>query len=62
MLNKKQVSKLLDVSIGTIDRLMLQGIPYIKILRSVRFDEEKVMEWLGKSTEERKNVKRESMD
>ena len=45
MLTKKELVKQSKFSMSKIDRLMLQGLPYMKIGGSVRFDEKKVMEW-----------------
>lgn len=46
MLNKKQVAEVLGVSVSMVNKLMVQGMPYIKIGRSVRFEKEAVLEWV----------------
>jgi excisionase family DNA binding protein len=48
MLTKKELAAKLKLSIPTIDRLMKKGMPFFKIGKSVRFDEEIVNEWLKK--------------
>ncbi len=47
MLTKKELALHLKVTTMTIDRHMKNGLPYIKFPNgTVRFDLEKVMEWL----------------
>ena len=46
MLNKKQLAKELNVSISTINKLMVEGVPRIKIGKSVRFELADVKNWL----------------
>ena len=48
MLTKKEITNHYSVSINTIDRLMKEGLPFTKIGKSVRFDLEKVEEWLNR--------------
>ena len=45
MINKKELAEFFKVSLGTIDNFMRDGMPYMKIGKSVRFDKEKVIEW-----------------
>ena len=53
MLNKKEIAAHYKISIPTIDRLMTQGLPFIKIGKSVRFNLEEVQTWLeGKQQED----------
>ena len=37
LLSKKDVSTYLDVSLGMVDKLMKEDLPYIKLGKSVRF-------------------------
>ena len=46
MLKKTDLAKELNISIASIDRLMAKGMPYLKIGKSVRFDLEKVINYL----------------
>ena len=46
MLNKKQLAKKLNISIPMIDKLMKNGMPKIKIGKSVRFEYEEVLKWI----------------
>ena len=55
MLTKPELSEWLKVSIPTVDRLMKQGMPYIKIGKAVRFEQEDVKKWLE---EQQKNNER----
>ena len=43
---KKDLATALSLSEGTINNLMIDGLPYLKIGRSVRFDIREVMAWL----------------
>ena len=52
MLTKKELAAISKFSLAQIDRLMLKGLPYMKIGKSVRFDEKKAMEWFEKHTNE----------
>lgn len=48
-LTKKQLCQKLGVSLAFIDKLMANGeIPYLKIGKAVRFQQEKVLAWLQK--------------
>ena len=37
LLSKKDVTTYLDVSLGMVDKLMKEDLPYIKLGKSVRF-------------------------
>lgn len=37
LLSKKEVTNYLDVSLGMVDKLMKEDLPYIKLGKSVRF-------------------------
>jgi len=37
LLSKKEVTTYLDVSLGMVDKLMKEDLPYIKLGKSVRF-------------------------
>jgi len=49
MKTKKEICEILNLSIPTIDRLMTQGLPHLKIGKSVRFDEEKILKWINEN-------------
>lgn len=46
LLTKKDVATLLNLSVSMINKLMTKGLPYIKIGKSVRFDEESILNWI----------------
>ena len=48
LLTKKDVATLLNLSVSMINKLMTKGLPYIKIGKSVRFNEESVLNWIIK--------------
>ena len=37
LLSKKEVTTYLDISLGMVDKLMKEDLPYIKLGKSVRF-------------------------
>lgn len=45
-LNKKQACHFLKVSNNTLDTWILQGLPTIKIGKTVRFDKNEIHKWL----------------
>ena len=45
-LSKKAAAEYLSVSIATLERLMRQGLPYIKLERRVLFERQDVDTWL----------------
>jgi len=46
-LTKKELAELLKVTIRTIDRLCVyEDLPFIKFGRNVRFEKDKVLEWI----------------
>jgi len=48
-LNARQMSQLLFVSRGTLNRYMKDGLPYYRLgKRVLRFDEKEVNEWIKK--------------
>ena len=51
MLTKKDLAEHYKVSVPTIDRMMTQGLPYTKFGKSVRFELEKVKEWIEQQKE-----------
>lgn len=46
MLTKQELCDWLKVSLPTVDRLMKQGMPFIKIGKAVRFEQDDVKRWL----------------
>jgi len=52
ILTKKEVSQFLKCSIGMVDKLMSNNLPYYKIGRNVKFKREEIIDYL----EERKVV------
>jgi len=47
LLNKKELSEYLGVSIGKIDLIMSDGLKYIKMKRNVRFRMQDVNEYIS---------------
>jgi len=47
-LTKQEAAKYMRVSVPTLDRLMAQGLPYIKLDRRVLFRREDIDKWLVK--------------
>lgn len=45
-LTKEQLSQLLQITVRTIDRLREEGLPSLKIGKSVRFDKKEVLDWI----------------
>lgn len=54
-LTVENLCELLQVSRVTVYRWREQGMPYIKIGRNIRFEKEKVLEWIRKHQENSKN-------
>jgi predicted DNA-binding transcriptional regulator AlpA len=48
LLNKKELSEFMNVSIGKVDLMMSDGLKYIKMNRNVRFRMEDVNEYIDK--------------
>ena len=46
MLKKKELADKLKISVPMVDKLMREGLPRIKIGKSVRFEYEEVVRWL----------------
>lgn len=46
MLKKKELADKLKISVPMVDKLMREGLPRIKIGKSVRFEYEEVVAWL----------------
>lgn len=46
MLTRIELAEKLKVHVNTIDRYVKKGMPCIKKSGAVRFEEDKVMEWL----------------
>lgn len=47
-LTKTEAAEYMRVSIATLDRLMLQGLPYVKLERRVIFRIQDIDRWLEK--------------
>ena len=47
-LTSKDLEKKYQISRSTVDNWKKEGLPYIKIGRSVRFDETEVDKWISK--------------
>ena len=45
-LNKQQACNYLSISNNTLDSWIKQGLPYIKIGKSIRFNKEAINSWL----------------
>lgn len=46
MLKKKELADKLKISVPMVDKLMREGLPRIKIGKSVRFEYDEVVRWL----------------
>ena len=46
MLKKQELADKLNISVAMVDKLMREGMPKIKIGKSVRFDYEQVLKWI----------------
>lgn len=46
LITKKELSTEMRLSVATIDRLMKNGLPFVKLERAVRFDIAEVEKWL----------------
>lgn len=51
MLKKTELAEKLNISVPMVDKLMREGMPRIKIGKSVRFDYEEVVRWLKEKGE-----------
>jgi excisionase family DNA binding protein len=46
MLKKQDLAEKLNISVAMVDKLMREGMPKIKIGKSVRFDYDEVLKWI----------------
>jgi 5-methylcytosine-specific restriction protein A len=46
LVSEKELAEILQLSRSTINRLRKQGMPFIKIGKSVRYDLEAVKKWI----------------
>lgn len=46
MLKKQELAEKLNISVPMVDKLMREGMPKIKIGKSVRFDYDEVLKWI----------------
>jgi excisionase family DNA binding protein len=46
MLKKQDLAEKLNISVPMVDKLMREGMPKIKIGKSVRFDYDEVLKWI----------------
>jgi excisionase family DNA binding protein len=49
-LTENQICEWLKISRSTAVRLRKEGMPFIKLGKAVRYDKDKVQEWLDKRT------------
>lgn len=54
MLTKQEICEWLNISMPTIDRLMKQGLPHLKIGKAVRFERDDVKRWLEEQQGDKK--------
>ena len=47
LLNKKELSEFMNVSVGKVDLMMSDGLKYIKMNRNVRFRMEDINEYIN---------------
>ena len=52
MLKKKELADKLKISVPMVDKLMREGLPRIKIGKSVRFEYDEVVRWLKEKGKE----------
>lgn len=52
MLKKKELADKLRISVPMVDKLMREGMPRIKIGKSVRFEYDEVVRWLKEKGKE----------
>lgn len=50
MLTTTDIMTKYKVSRSTVDRWRKQGLPFIKIGKSIRFEEKKVQEWINENS------------
>jgi len=55
LLTTKELATIMNVSPGTIRNMMKKGLPYIQINKVVRFDWNRVKDWLEKETTKRRS-------
>ncbi len=48
IMTKKQLAEYLQVTERTIDRMRKEGLPCFKVATNIRFNKQKVIEWLEK--------------
>lgn len=48
MITSKELQEIYSLSRSTIDRWRKEGLPVVKVGRSVRFDLDNVQEWIAK--------------
>lgn len=54
LLTNKEMAELLNVNVKTLSRYRKDGLPFLQLSdRIIRYDEEKVMEWIRKRSEEK---------
>ncbi len=58
ILTKEELSNFLKVTPRTIDNLRKKGLPYFSVGDAVRFDKQKVMDWLDTNKNDQKKTKR----
>jgi excisionase family DNA binding protein len=46
MIKKQELANKLNISVPMVDKLMREGMPRVKIGKSVRFDYDEVLKWL----------------
>lgn len=45
LVNRKAMAELLSVSVATLDRFVLQGMPYVRVGQHRKFNRDDVMAW-----------------
>lgn len=48
LITKSELAKRLSVCSRTVDRMLVKGMPHVKIGTAVRFDYDEVIAWLKK--------------
>lgn len=55
LITSQELQAVYSISRSTVDRWRKEGLPFIKVGRGVRFDEDDVYEWIKNNKQEIKN-------
>ncbi|MBR2431094.1 helix-turn-helix domain-containing protein [bacterium] len=57
LITSQELQTVYSISRSTVDRWRKEGLPFTKVGRGVRFDEDSVHEWIKKNKQEIKDSK-----